>query len=254
MGVRILLGRHGESDGNVDAINYLDGDSTRQLTIPKGWEQVLGSGNFLSDYYTEQGVSEWPTIFVSPYERTLQTFRGIYEGLKNTFKGEPKLKEEVRLIEKFFGAASHLAFADENYDPAFIAALERLSKDTYANDPTSTAHLFGESTLATMVRVKGFIDGTLSRDLDEGQKEFLIVTHGAVIQAFIMAWMHLPMRAKAELGNPNNGDIIAIEGEPKNWRVTKLYDGEKGERVNIDLTQHIKRLSVDRLPPVPKLQ
>lgn len=252
MGIRILLGRHGESDGNVNAKHYLDGDSTRQLTIPKGWEQVLGTGNFLSDYYTEQGVAEWPTIFVSPYERTLQTFRGIYEGLKTKFEGDPKLKEEVRLIEKFFGAASQLAFADINHDPALIASLERLSKDTYANDPTSASHLFGESTLATLVRVKGFIDGTLSRDIDEGQKEFLIVTHGAVIQAFIMAWMHLPMNSKSELGNPNNGDIIAIEGERKNWRVTKIYDGEKGERVNIDMTRNIQRLTADRLPPVPK--
>ncbi|MAZ75991.1 MAG: hypothetical protein CMH31_01665 [Micavibrio sp.] len=249
--MRILLGRHAESDGNVDAQNYVKIGDARTGITEQGCRQAIAMGEFLADYYKNTQTVQWPSIFVSSYLRPQQTFRGVYEGIRDNFIGEPKLKEDVRLIEKFFGAASHLAFADDKVDPDVKRALEVLSKRTYLNDAFSASHLFGESTLNTFVRAKQFIEGTLARDIEEGQDDFLIMTHGAVIQAFIMAWAHLPMASKGKLGNPNNCDVIVIEGEPKNWTIRKVYDGEAMKPVDIDLVASIDHLSVQTLPPLP---
>lgn len=250
--VRIILGRHAESDGNVNPEHYvIDGDSKVGIT-QKGVTHTLASGEFLSGYFDDIGWTEWPEIYISSYLRTLQTFRGVYEKIKNNFDGDPQLKEDARLIEKFFGAASQLHFADPKKIPPEISeSISRLSKWTNQKDPFSAAHLFGESTLATEVRVKGFIDGTLRRDIQEGKRNFFIVTHGAVIQSFVRSWMHIPMRFKNKVANPNNNDFIEISGMPKNWSVRKIYDGEKMEAVDIDLIAGIERLTVDTLPPLP---
>ncbi|MCI5060879.1 MAG: histidine phosphatase family protein [Alphaproteobacteria bacterium] len=251
--MRILLIRHAESEGNVDPREYtLKGDQNISIT-EEGCAQAIAAGKFLERYYKDTQTSKWPEIFLSSYQRPQETFRGIYQSVKNIFTGQksPRLKEDVRLIEKFFGAASQLEFGNSGMPLQTKAGLQKLSKATHKNDPFSSAHLFGESSLATQVRVKSFIDGTLSRDIGEGKDDFLIVSHGAVIQAFIMAWAHLPMRAKAQLGNPNNCDIIEITGEPKNWKITKIYDGEAMKPVNINLLEGIQYLDVDTLPELP---
>lgn len=252
--IRILLVRHAESEGNVDARAYIQkGDSNISIT-ENGCQQALAAGAFLEKYYKTHNIKNWPEIFVSSYTRPQETLRGLYEGgLKNIFHGKPRLKEDVRLIEKFFGAASHLEYADKNDFPeGFLKGLRRLSYDTYQNDSYIASNLFGESTLAAHVRIKSFMDGTLARDIKQGQEEFIILTHGAIIQAMIMAFAHLPMRSKSKLGNPNNCDVIAIEGSSKNWAITKIYDGQAMTPVNYDLTSEIERLTIDTLPPLPK--
>lgn len=252
--MRILLVRHAESEGNIDEKMYIKkGDQNISIT-EKGCQQALANGKFLANYYARTETTEWPEIFLSSYQRPQETFRGMYEGgLKNHFseQDDPKLKEDFRLIEKFFGAASALHFPPENIPPELAEALLTLSGHVYRGDPFSSKHLYGESSLETAVRVRNFIDGTLARDIAEGKNDFLIVTHGAIAQAFIMNWFHLPMRSKGQLGNPNNCDIIEISGEPKNWSVRRIYDGETMQPDNTDLIAGINRLTIDRVPSLP---
>lgn len=256
--VRILLVRHGESEGNIDFRAYIDkGDSKIGLT-EKGWRQAHGTGGFLREFYAEQGITSWPTLFLSPYQRTRETLSGLLHGMDRYFPGAPKLYEDWRLTEKFFGAASLLEMPDEEMDPAVINTLKRLSKLTYRNDNLSAKNIFGESTKETRAMVKSLIDGSLRRDIDAGRDEFLFVVHGAIIQAFIMNWMHVRVEDKNKIGllggfegNPHNGDVIEITGTKGNWRVTKLWDGEAEKRMNVDVIHGIKPFSYDDLPPVP---
>lgn len=256
--IRIILIRHGESEGNVDINAYIEkGDSKVGLT-EKGWRQVHGTGKFLKDFYNEHDVAGWPVIFHSPYQRTRETLAGIIHGMDGFFAGKPKLYEDWRLAEKFFGAASFLELPDEEMSPQVIATLKRLSKLTYRNDPLSASNIFGESTKETRADVKGLIDGTLRRDIEGGKREFLFVVHGAVIQAFIMNWMHIRPEDKNNIGrlggfegNPHNGDVIELSGAKSQWRVKKIWDGEEGRRMDVDVLDGVKPFSFDDLPAVP---
>ncbi len=250
--VRMLFARHGESEGNVNPSMYVKkGDSNVGLT-ERGWTQAYHLGQFLKSYYTATDTAEWPMVFLSPYQRTQETLAGIHFGMEGTFLGEPaKLYEDPRLVEKFFGAASAMAFPPEGCDARVIETLRLLSDAVYKGDRLSAANLFGESTKSTQGFVKSFIDGTLYRDIQSGKRDFLFVTHGAVIQAFIANWVHAQMRHKDLIGNPNNCDVIEITGTPKNWAVTKIYDGKKMKPANRNMVEGIRRMTVTDLPPVP---
>ena len=211
-----------------------------------------GTGQFLGQHYKETNTDQWPEIFVSSYMRPMQTLRGILHGMDGAIVGKPKLREDIRLIEKFFGATNFLEHPDlvPGLDLDFAKNLQRLSKAVHEKDPFVTPNLLGESSKNTMNNVDHF-KHTIQTDIKEGKKDFLCVNHGAIIQGFVMSWFHLPMSAKHKIDNPNNGDVIAIEGTPKNWTVRKIYDGKEMRPVNEPVIGHIKLLDVDDLPPLP---
>lgn len=249
--MRILLVRHGESEGNVDARAYLEkGDSGVGLT-EKGWHQAINTGKFLSGHYRETAPTDWPMIHVSTHKRTLETLSGILHGMNGTFKDEPKIYPQSFLVEKFFGAASALHFPDENIPKDFQDNMLRLSQKVYGNDSYTAKHLFGESTKDTRIVAKLFMDGTLRRDMAQGKNDFLIVCHGAVIQAIIMNTLHARPEDKDKIGNPGNGDIIEISGAPKNLRVIKIWDGENAVPVHRNYRDGLPRFTTADLPPVP---
>ncbi len=248
---RILFVRHGESEGNVDASQYIQkGDSNVSLT-EKGWKQVVSTGDFLSGYYLENSVIAWPIIHVSPHKRTLESLSGILHGMGDVFSGEPKIYPQAFLTEKFFGAASALEFIDDaQVSKDFRDNMLALSKAVYGNDPFQTKHLFGESTKETMIAAKLVME-TIRRDIEEGKMEHMVVCHGAVIQVLLMNWMHVMPRDKNKIGNPGNGDVIEITGSPKDWTFRRVWDGECGSKVNENLRDKVSRFTVADLPPVP---
>lgn len=249
---RILLVRHGESEGNADASAYVDkGDNFVSLT-DKGWEQAIRSGAFLQEFYRQTKTTQWPTLFLSPFQRTQETLSGLLHGMAaHPFEGPaPRLHEDPRLIEQSFGALAHMRHADSKHNTAALS-LHHFSRAVRKGNPYAARPPFGESPKDLVLNVKSFIDGTLSRDFAEGQEDFLIIAHGAVIRAFISAWFHLPMNSWKQLENPGNTDVFNIEGTPKNWTVRKIYDGERGEETDINPIADIKRLTADNLPQPP---
>ncbi len=256
--MRILLVRHGESEGNVDFKKYIEkGDSKVGLTAD-GWAQVIGTGKFLGNFYASHNITKWPTLFLSPYQRTRETLSGIIHGMNGALQGQPKLYEDWRLTEKFFGAASLLELPHPDMDPKVISTLKQMSEMIYRNDNLSAKNIFGESTKETRAMVKSLIDGTLRRDIDAGKDEFLFVVHGAIIQAFIMNWLHIRIEDKNKIGqacglkgNPNNGDVIEISGHTGNWRARKIWDGVGAVPMNVDMVEGLQPFSCADLPPVP---
>jgi len=221
--MRILLIRHGQSRGNVDEAAYITEGDHKVGLCDLGWKQAIAAGGFLKSYFPKTDTVDWPTLYLSSYQRTQETLRGILHGIDGAIEGSPKIYEETKL-----------------------------SKAVYAKDPFTARNLFGDSSKDALTTMKGFIDGTLSRDVSEGKHDFMFVMHGATIQAFLMSWAHLPMLAKSKLKNPGNLDIISIEGTPKNWEIRKIYDGQRMQPVNEAVVDHIKLLTVDTLPPIPE--
>ena len=250
--MRILLIRHGQSRGNVDEAAYITEGDHKVGLCDLGWKQAIAAGGFLKSYFPKTDTVDWPTLYLSSYQRTQETLRGILHGIDGAIEGSPKIYEDPRLIEKFFGATNHINNPEGIVDPHFASEMTKLSKAVYAKDPFTARNLFGDSSKDALTTMKGFIDGTLSRDVSEGKHDFMFVMHGATIQAFLMSWAHLPMLAKSKLKNPGNLDIISIEGTPKNWKIRKIYDGQRMQPVNEAVVDHIKLLTVDTLPPIPE--
>lgn len=248
--MRILLVRHGQSEGNVDEVAYTQkGDEGVQLT-ELGWRQAIGAGRFLKSQYQDE--QEWPLLYFSPYTRTRETLAGVLHGLGNTIPGRPVLRGDSRLIEKSFGAVNILNHRPEDIDEHFAEQFKRVSDAAYEVDPFTTPNPLGESSKDNLISVKTFIDGTLDREIRRGRQDFLFIVHGAVIRNFLLSWAHLPPQARQDIIAPGNGDVISIEGERKNWSYRKIYDGQTCEEVDIDPLNGQKPLTIDDLPSVPE--
>ncbi len=103
---RIILVRHGESEGNVDYKRYEEiPDYSLKLTS-KGVEQAQKAGQEIKKIIGDETLS----VYVSPFFRTRQTFAEIKKSVQGNIAREI---EDPRIREQEWG---HLRPIDENQD------------------------------------------------------------------------------------------------------------------------------------------
>lgn len=100
----IYLVRHGQSEANVDLdVHAHTTDHAINLT-EEGYQQAVRTGQFFKEHFHKLAdeLGEMPNVrlWVSPYERTVQTAQGILENTSDIF-GEPFY--ENFLAEQQFG-------------------------------------------------------------------------------------------------------------------------------------------------------
>lgn len=71
---KLILIRHGQSEGNVDEILYSTKPDNNMRLTKLGWESARMAGKALRE---EIGENETVHFVVSPYVRTVETFHGI---------------------------------------------------------------------------------------------------------------------------------------------------------------------------------
>lgn len=99
---RIILVRHGQSEGNVDESVYTMVPDPKIKLTPKGWEQSEKCGKRIREMIERDGADDWKVYFyVSPYLRTLETLRGL--GRAFDLGRVAGVREEPRLREQDFG-------------------------------------------------------------------------------------------------------------------------------------------------------
>lgn len=100
---RIILLRHGESQGNLDAKTYTTIPDDKIPLTEKGLAQAWGAGAQIRDVIScNNTTSNWKVYFyVSPYQRTLSTLREI--GLSFSRQEIIGVDEDCRLREQAFG-------------------------------------------------------------------------------------------------------------------------------------------------------
>ena len=100
---RIILLRHGESQGNMDAKTYTTIPDDKIPLTEKGLAQAWGAGAQIRDVIScNNTTSNWKVYFyVSPYQRTLSTLREI--GLSFSRQEIIGVDEDCRLREQAFG-------------------------------------------------------------------------------------------------------------------------------------------------------
>lgn len=191
---RIILIRHGESEGNADKRRLeVEPDYRHQLT-DQGISQARAAGEQIRSIVGDETVH----AYVSPWHRTRQTFAEIRPVLNVV-----KAYEDPRIREMEWG---HLREVEAN------AAIqkERIAYGTfYFRIPD------GESAADVYDRVSGFLE-TLHRDFAKPDyaDNTLIVTHGMTQRIFLMRWFHLSVEEFELLENPRNCELAVMERRP----------------------------------------
>lgn len=106
---RIILVRHGESEGNVDESAYTRIADPRIGLTEKGMKEAEECGRNIKKMIDGDGVEDWSVYFyVSPYKRTRQTLQHLATSFRR-----PRIagmREEPRLREQDFGTSLFFFF------------------------------------------------------------------------------------------------------------------------------------------------
>lgn len=190
---RIILIRHGESQGNVDKNHYKSVPDYALNLTAGGIEQARQAGKEI------QGIlgNESLYVYLSPFIRTRQTYQFLKESIE---KNITKSTEDPRIREQDWG---HLRHPDEN--EGIMQARDSFSTFYYRIPD-------GESGADVYDRVSTFME-TLFRDFNKVDypQNALIVTHGLTLRLFLMRWFHWTVEEFENLRNPRNCQIVVMQ-------------------------------------------
>ncbi len=190
---RIILIRHGESQGNAERSSYETIPDYQICLTDKGREQAFTAGNKIKEIVGSENVY----VYVSPFYRTRQTYVQIRKSLADNIV---KSIEDPRLREMDWG---HLRPYDENEE------IKRERSEFgifYYRIPD------GESGADVYDRISTFLE-TMHRDFAKPDypENSLIITHGLLLRLFLMRWFHLSVEEFENLKNPKNCQIVVME-------------------------------------------
>ncbi|KAJ1257568.1 hypothetical protein BS78_10G006200 [Paspalum vaginatum] len=202
---RIVLLRHGESEGNVDEAAYTRVPDPQIGLTAKGWRDADDCGRRLRDLFSSDS-DDWKVYFyVSPYRRTLETLRGMGRAFEtNRIAG---VREEPRLREQDFG----------NFQDREQMRLEKQIRRRYGRFFYRFPN--GESAADVYDRITGFRE-TLRGDIDtgfrgtrrtRGDMNIVLVSHGLTLRVFLMRWYKWTVRQFEGLRNLANGGALVMQ-------------------------------------------
>ncbi|HET7798805.1 MAG TPA: histidine phosphatase family protein [Humibacillus xanthopallidus] len=191
---RIVLVRHGESEGNVDETVYERVPDHRLRLTDVGLEQARQTGEVLRAMLDGGSVE----AYVSPYVRTRQTLAAL---------GLPVAERDVR-VEPRLREQDWANFQD----PADIAEQKAL-RDRYGHFYYRFSH--GESGSDVYDRVSTFLESMFRNfETPAAPRNVVIVTHGLTMRLFCMRWFHWSVDYFESLENPANGQPVVLRRQP----------------------------------------
>ncbi|CAN6485153.1 unnamed protein product [Victoria cruziana] len=204
---RIILVRHGESQGNVDESVYTRIPDPKIELTEKGWRDAEATGRRIREMIVKDGCDDWKVYFyVSPYTRTLQTLRGLGRAFER--ERMTGVREEPRLREQDFGN-----FQDR--DKMIIDKAKRLKYGRFFYRFPD-----GESAADVYDRITGFRE-TLRADIDIGRFQppsewtpnmnLILISHGLALRVFLMRWYKWTVQQFEGLHNFGNGGMIVMQ-------------------------------------------
>ncbi|KAL8533262.1 hypothetical protein ACS0TY_009591 [Phlomoides rotata] len=205
---RIILVRHGESEGNKDE-TVLEHVPNHKLKLSKqGRHQAQMTGSKIRE--TVSIDENWKVLFyVSPTSRTRET-------LKEMMNAYPKekvvgVREECRLREQHYGILQ-----DEERRMEIKRCRVRYGKFFYrVPDGDSGADVYD--------RVSAFLEGGLlwkdmeSNNFNTGPSDelnLIIITHGLTMNLFLMKWFNWTVDQFEALKSPGNCECRVLQIGP----------------------------------------
>ncbi|KAH7543126.1 hypothetical protein FEM48_Zijuj02G0150100 [Ziziphus jujuba var. spinosa] len=202
---RIILMRHGESQGNLDDSAYTTTPDYKIPLTQQGIAQAQLAGDRLRQVVSDTDSPNWQVYFyVSPYERTRSTLREIGRSFsKNRIIG---VREECRVREQDFGN-----FQVEERMKVIKQTRERFGRFFYRFPE-------GESAADVYDRVSSFLE-SLWRDIDmqrlhqdpSNDLNLIILSHGLTSRVFLMKWFKWTVEQFELLNNFGNCEFRVME-------------------------------------------
>ncbi|CAF3946814.1 unnamed protein product [Rotaria sp. Silwood1] len=193
---RIILIRHGESQGNQDSRIYSTIPDHAIGLTEKGQEQARHCGNELKKLI---GINETLICYFSPFRRSKETCELICEA----FSEEKilKVREDPRIREQEWGNFQDLAKREIT-----VAERQKIGRFFYRFGN-------GESGADVYDRVSLFMD-SLFREMDSNlmpNTNILIVSHGLFMRLFLMRFYRWSVERFHTLENFNNCGYCILE-------------------------------------------
>jgi len=223
---RIILIRHGESQGNTNKEIYKRvSDNCIELT-QKGFEQASNAGKRLKELVGNERVE----FYLSPYQRTFQTSRTILNHISEDQIFRVDI--EPRLREQEFG---------NTQEPALMPLIRR--------EQVSVGRFWfrfphGESGADCYNRVASFWTEFRNEHLQihrprEHCPNVVIITHGLTMRFLLAVINRWSPDTFETVWNPENCDMWVLELNPENGRYYLSEEGNK-LRSTRDVLVHFK--------------
>ncbi|CAE8611907.1 unnamed protein product [Polarella glacialis] len=195
---RLILIRHGESEGNVNSQIYeSEADSLLHLT-DQGWQQAMCAGRAL-----KEEIGDEPVRFeVSPYVRTRESFNAIV--LPWGSSDDVKWSEDPRLREQDFGN-----FQD-------LAEINKAKEERGRFGPFYYRMPSGESPADVYDRLSSYFE-SMHRSWERAPQHaninmnHIIVCHGVTISAFVMRMFKYSVDDFHKFENFGNAEFCVLE-------------------------------------------
>ncbi len=190
---RIILVRHGKSEGNADRMVYETIPDYALNLTPLGIQQAREAGSEITQIIGDESLR----VYCSPYYRTRQTCQYILESVAPQVDA---VLEDPRLREQDWGHQRPLDDIDE-----IIKSRDAFST-FYFRIPD------GESGADVYDRMSTFFE-SLHRDFiaNDFPQNALIVTHGMTLRLFLMRWFHWRVEDFEKVHNPQNCQVVVLE-------------------------------------------
>lgn len=202
---RIILVRHGQSQGNVDHNIYATVPDYEVELTSLGKQQAIDAGSKVAWMTKSESIH----VYVSPYTRTRQTLKFMKDG--GIAKHIANVVEDPRIREQDFG---HLGVPENRAE--LIAERDRYGTFYYRMPD-------GESGADVFDRVSTFLE-TMHRDFEKENfpQNALIVTHGLTLRLFLMRWFHMTVEQYECLKNPHNCQIVLMGRNTQDKKFTLI--------------------------------
>ncbi|KAJ7952269.1 Phosphoglycerate mutase family protein [Quillaja saponaria] len=203
---RIILVRHGQSEGNLDESIYTRVADPKIGLTERGKEEAEECGRQIKEMIEKDGMKNWKVYFyVSPYRRTLETLKSLARPFERSRIAG--MREEPRLREQDFG----------NFQDREKMRIEKAIRMLYGRFFYRFPN--GESAADVYDRITGFRE-TIRADIDIGRFQppgernpdmnLVIVSHGLTLRVFLMRWYKWSVEQFEGLHNFGNGKMIVM--------------------------------------------
>ncbi|KAI9012182.1 histidine phosphatase superfamily [Hyaloraphidium curvatum] len=196
---KIILVRHGQSEGNVDwSVMATKPDHMLELT-EKGRDEALQVGKQLRRLVDRD---DRVRFYVSPYVRARQTLDGILRSFGGARPPAEEARKEPRLREQDWGNFQN------------FVEMEKIKAERMAYGHFFYRIPHGESGADVHDRLSIFLDAlarSQARSYPNHPTVLIVVTHGLLARLFVMRFMRLSVAEFEKWKNLRNCEYLVME-------------------------------------------
>ena len=190
---KIILVRHGESEGNVDPNKYMTIPDHNIRLTENGIQQAINAGKEIKKIINDEPLN----VYVSPYMRTKETWKGIKKGLNRNniiLEFDPRIREQ-----------EHKIFKTKEQRINVFKEQRKFSKFFYRFGN-------GESGADVHSRVCSFLNElAIKRVVFKERKDYLIVSHDITLSSILMKFLNLSIEEFDQLIQPEKCAPIVLK-------------------------------------------